>query len=149
MDENISKLYQGVILEHNNAPCFFEKRPDARYVIEAYNPLCGDKFKLFVDVENEAIVAATFHGYGCAVSKASASVLMKKMQGQPLANLPGMLENFLSAIAIGREQPSAAAADPETAAFTVAKNFPGRDKCATLAWVAVSDFVRRLEIRNS
>ena len=80
----LSDLYKGVILEHNNTPLFFEKRPAAQHVIEAYNPLCGDKFKLFLDIENDTISAATFHGYGCAISKAASSVLLSKIQGQSL-----------------------------------------------------------------
>lgn len=134
MQENLSKLYHGVILEHNRTPCFFEKRPDARHVVEAYNPLCGDKFKLYLDIENGVIAAATFHGYGCAVSKASASVLMTKIQGQPLEALPGILGEFLTAVAAGTENQSF---DPETSAFAIAKNFPGREKCAVLAWEAL------------
>lgn len=134
MQENLSKLYHGVILEHNRVPHFFEKRPAAQHVVEAFNPLCGDKFKLYLDLENEAITAATFHGYGCAVSKASASVLMTKIQGQPLEALPGILEEFLEAVAAGSSD------DRETAAFAVAKNFPGREKCAVLAWEALKDW---------
>lgn len=135
MQENLSQLYHGVILEHNRAPSFFEKRPDAQHVVEAYNPLCGDKFKLYLDIENGVIAAATFHGYGCAVSKASASVLMTKIQGQPLEALPSILEKFLEAIAAG------SADDPEISAFAVAKNFPGREKCATLAWEALKNYL--------
>ncbi|MCE7922014.1 MAG: SUF system NifU family Fe-S cluster assembly protein [Haliscomenobacteraceae bacterium CHB4] len=146
MKENLSDLYQGVILEHNRTPLFFEKRPDARYVVEAYNPLCGDKFKLYLDVENGVIATATFHGYGCAVSKASSSVLMKKIQGVSLDDLPGILEEFLKAVAAGPENAPTVATDPETAAFTVAKKFPGRDKCAVLAWEALRNWT--LEIGN-
>lgn len=140
MSENLSQLYHGVILEHDRNPRFFEKRPDAQYVIEAYNPLCGDKFKLYLDIENQVITKATFHGYGCAVSKASTSVLMKKIQGQPLDVLPGILEKFLAAVAAGPDDRSSADKDPETTAFKVAKNFPGRDKCATLSWQALRNW---------
>lgn len=137
MQENLSKLYHGVILEHNRAPRFFEKRPAAQHVVEAYNPLCGDKFKLYLDIENGVIAAATFHGYGCAVSKASASVLMEKIQGQPLEALPSILEKFLEAIAAG----SSDSENSEISAFAVAKNFPGREKCATLAWEALKNYL--------
>lgn len=134
MDKNLPNLYHGLILEHNRTPCFFEKRTGAQHVIEASNPLCGDKFKLFLDVKDGQIEMATFHGYGCAVSKASASVLMTKIQGQSVDALPGILKVFLDAAATGITQ---SPAEPEVAAFAVAKNFPGRDKCATLAWEAL------------
>lgn len=142
MDEALSRLYQGAIAEHNRAPRFFEKRPGAMYIIDAFNPMCGDKFKLYIDVENEVIVRATFHGYGCAVSKASASVLMGKIQGLPLSKLPEIISPFLETVATGVETN-----DPETAAFAMAKNFPGREKCATLAWEAMEE-IRNWEIGN-
>ena len=144
MDENLSGFYRGIILEHNRAPLFFEKRPDAPYVVDAFNPLCGDKFKLYLDIENGVIVRATFFGYGCAVSKASASVLMSKIQGQPIAGLPDLLDRFLKAVARGA--PPSPADDPDTAAFAVAKNFPGRDRCATLCWDALRNW--KVEIGN-
>lgn len=139
MEENLAKLYQGVIAEHNNAPLFFESRPDAGYVVEAYNPLCGDKFKLFLDIENGAVAKATFSGYGCAVSKAASSVLMKKIQGQPVEAVAGTIARYLQAVSAGADVLTST--DPETIAFTVAKNFPGRDKCATLSWKALADFL--------
>jgi len=144
MEENLAKLYQGVIAEHNNAPLFFESRPDAGYIIEAYNPLCGDKFKLFLDLEKGVVVKATFSGYGCAVSKAASSVLVKKIQAQPLEAVAGIIEQFLNAVSAGPDAGnSPGSGDPETLAFTVAKNFPGRDKCATLSWKALADFLAR------
>jgi len=141
MEENLAKLYQGVIAEHNNAPLFFESRADAGFVIEAYNPLCGDKFKLFVDIENGIVAKATFSGYGCAVSKAASSVLMKKIQGQPIEAVVEIIEQYLQAVSAGTD--ALASTDPETIVFTVAKNFPGRDKCATLSWKALADFLDR------
>lgn len=140
-DEALSRLYRGVIAEHNRVPHFFEKRPDATRIIDAYNPMCGDKFKLYLDIENDVIVRATFHGYGCAVSKASTSVLMGKIQGLPLSQLPDIIKPFLEIVASGTET-----GDPEMAAFAAARNFPGREKCATLAWVGVRNW--KLEIGN-
>lgn len=136
MDENLSRLYQGLIAEHNRAPLFFEKRPDAPHVVEAYNPFCGDKFKLYLNVENHIVVSASFHGYGCAVSKAATSVLMKKIQGLPLGQVSEILNQYLAAIALGEHS------DPETAVFAVAKNFPGRDQCATLTHQALADYLQ-------
>lgn len=135
MDDNLSRLYQGLIAEHNRAPLFFEKRPDAPHVVEAYNPFCGDKFKLYLNIENQVVVSASFHGYGCAVSKAATSVLMKKIQAQPLGRVSEILNQYLTAIAAGEH------ADPETAVFAVAKNFPGREQCATLTHRALADYL--------
>lgn len=136
-----SPLYHPLLLEHNRAPLFFEKRPEATYVVDAYNPICGDKFKLYFDVEEEKIVRASFHGYGCAVSKASASVLVGKLQGLALADIPALLTDFFALM--GQHEGTAggiarlSAAEQE--AFGAAKDFPGRMKCATLCWDALRE----------
>ena len=139
MDSKLSQLYQGVILKHNNEPFHFEKRPTAHHVIEAYNPMCGDKFKVFLDIENGIVTHATFHGYGCAISKASTSVLMKKMQGQPLDEVEKLIENYFKII----ENTEGVNQDEELTAFAAAKDFPGRLKCATLAWEAMDEFLKK------
>lgn len=138
MDSKLSQLYQGVILKHNNEPFHFEKRPTAQHVIEAYNPMCGDKFKVFLDIENGVVSNATFHGYGCAISKASTSVLMKKMQDQPLEEVIKLIKDYFNII----ENTEGVQNDEELTAFAAAKDFPGRLKCATLAWEAMDEFLR-------
>lgn len=139
MDSKLSQLYQGVILKHNNEPFHFEKRPTAQHVIEAYNPMCGDKFKVFLDIENGIVSNATFHGYGCAISKASTSVLMKKIQGQPLNEVAKLIEDYYKII----ENTEGVSKDEELTAFAAAKDFPGRLKCATLAWEAMDEFLKK------
>ena len=139
MDSKLSQLYQGVILKHNNEPFHFEKRPTAQHVIEAYNPMCGDKFKVFLDIENGVVTNATFHGYGCAISKASTSVLMKKIQNQPLDEVVKLIENYFKII----ENTEGVNHDDELTAFAAAKDFPGRLKCATLAWEAIGEFLKK------
>ena len=136
MDSKLAQLYQGVIMQHNNEPFHFEKRAMAQHVIEAYNPLCGDKFKLFLDIENGVVTQATFHGYGCAISKASTSVLMKKIQGQPLSKIADLVSDYFKIIENTSEN-----TDEELTAFAAAKDFPGRIKCATLAWDSINEFI--------
>lgn len=144
MDSKLSQLYQGVILKHNNEPFHFEKRPTAQHVIEAYNPMCGDKFKVFLDIENGIVTNATFHGYGCAISKASTSVLMKKMESQPLDEVEKLIKDYFKII---ENTPKGINErvnhDDELTAFAAAKDFPGRLKCATLAWEAMDEFLRK------
>jgi nitrogen fixation protein NifU and related proteins len=136
MDSKLSQLYQGVIMQHNNEPFHFEKRATAQHVIEAYNPLCGDKFKLFLDIENGVVTQATFHGYGCAISKASTSLLMKNIQGQPLSKIADLVSDYFKIIENRSEN-----TDEELTAFAAAKDFPGRIKCATLAWDSINEFI--------
>jgi len=70
MNDKLKRLYQTVILKHNKAPFHYEKKETATHRLEAYNPLCGDRFDLYLDVKNGIIEAIHFHGYGCAISKA-------------------------------------------------------------------------------
>lgn len=141
MEDRLSALYHGIILEHNRAPQYFEKRPAAQFAVEAYNPVCGDKFTLYLDAEAGTIARATFHGYGCAVSKASTSVLMKKIQGLPFAAVQAVIATFFAETG-SRNDPPVAQPDPEIAAFAPVKNFPGRLTCVTLSWQALSDFLK-------
>jgi nitrogen fixation protein NifU and related proteins len=136
MDSKLSQLYQGVIMKHNNEPFYFEKRATAQHIIEAYNPMCGDKFKLFLDIENDIVTQATFHGYGCAISKASTSVLMKNIQGQPLSKIADLVADYFKIMKNTSEN-----TDDELTAFAAAKDFPGRIKCATLAWDSINEFI--------
>ena len=84
MNERLKKLYKEVILEHNDQPFFFEKNENATHVLKAYNPLCGDRFELFFEIKDNQIESLTFHGFGCAISKASTSVLVKKLKGKTI-----------------------------------------------------------------
>jgi nitrogen fixation protein NifU and related proteins len=137
MEEPKNELYHPLILQHNQNPWRFEKKPDAELVLTAYNPLCGDKFKLFLDFEGEKVSRAGFHGYGCAVSKASASVLCKKMEGLSRGEIEVLLGQFRTQFT----DPAENNEDEELQAFAVAKTYPGRLTCATLAWDAVGEWL--------
>lgn len=136
MDSKLAQLYQDVILKHNQEPFHFEKRLTARHIIEAYNPMCGDKFKLFLDIDNGIVTNATFHGYGCAISKASTSILMTKIQGLPLDEVTQLIQDYFKII----DNTDGVNQDEELTAFAAAKDFPGRLKCATLTWEALGEF---------
>ena len=82
MNERLKGLYKTIILEHNKEPFFFEKNEKATYGLKAYNQICGDRFELYFDVKNGLISDLTFHGFGCAISKASTSVLVKNLRGK-------------------------------------------------------------------
>ena len=69
MTDSLKKLYNQVILDRQRDQSGFEKRDDAEVIVEAYNPVCGDKFKLFLDFDGDTISQASYHGYGCALSK--------------------------------------------------------------------------------
>ncbi len=139
--DKLKQLYQKVILQHNNAPLFFEKQPNYTHQIEAYNPICGDQFTLYLQVVENVINRATFYGYGCAISKAASSVLMKKIQGLSLDEAHQICVDYLEMIqAENAEMP----ADEDLKAFFAARDFPSRQQCAVLAWEAfVQDYPKK------
>lgn len=131
-------LYQKIILQHNKTPFQFSKKTDASLTVEAHNPLCGDRFQLFLDIENDRIHDIHFHGYGCAISKASTSVLVKNLKGKSLEEAKVIAQQFLTLI---QSDESIELKNEEFKAFEAAKNFPGREQCAILSW---EEFVTKL-----
>ncbi len=143
INNSLSHLYDSVILQHNREPHNFEKRQTAQYILEAYNPLCGDKFKLFWDIENGKIQKATFHGYGCAISKAATSVLVKKIQNMPVEEVLQLIKTYFEGLKNGnKEGKEFGYFDKELAAFSAVSQFPERLTCATLSWNAVHAFFK-------
>jgi nitrogen fixation protein NifU and related proteins len=141
---DITKLYQDFILKRSQDDQNFEKRPTAQHTLEAYNPLCGDKFKLFLDVENDVISKATFHGYGCAISKASTSVLIEKIQNKTYNEALNLIKTYFELLNTegGLLEKNPAQIDEDIKAFEVMQQFPERMTCATLSWQAALDFLK-------
>lgn len=138
-ERNLSDLYQDVIKQHDRKPFHYQKIETADYVIEAYNPLCGDQFSLFLNIENGRINEAYFHGYGCAISKASTSILVKKMQGLSIEKVQELCRHFQTIVTTETH-----ALDEELRAFAAARQFPERLTCATLSWEALAKFIEAL-----
>ncbi|MEO1261320.1 MAG: Fe-S cluster assembly sulfur transfer protein SufU [Bacteroidota bacterium] len=139
MNEQLKALYKSVILKHDKTPFHYEKKEQATHVIKAYNELCGDRFDIYFEIEDDTIKDIFFHGYGCAISKASTSVLIKKIIDRPIAEAKKTIELFLENIT--GEKDFSEITDDELTAFSAAKNFPGRKKCATLAWEEMQRFM--------
>ncbi len=132
--KNIAELYPDDLLKLSQSDANFEKRPHAQHVIEAYNPVCGDKFKLYLDIDNQRITHATFHGYGCSISKAATSVLMEKMQNLTFEEVEKLIETYFEAL--NTEGVSEETFKP----FLAVKKYPERLTCATLSWQSAKDF---------
>lgn len=135
MKRDLTLLYQNIILQHDRMPFYYKKVDNSPVVIPAYNPTCGDQFKLFLNIQNSIIQSAHFYGYGCAISKASTSILIKKIQQMPVSEVSILIARFLQIVDI--EQDAPVTADEELAAFSVARQFPERLECATLSWDAL------------
>jgi nitrogen fixation protein NifU and related proteins len=128
----LTDLYQEVILDHNRRPHNFRviESPTAKQ--EGYNPLCGDRLTLYLTVDGDVIKDAAFQGSGCAISKASASLMTDAVKGKTVAEATALFEQFHEMITSNPETP---AADPgKLSVFAGVREFPTRVKCASLAW---------------
>jgi nitrogen fixation NifU-like protein len=127
----LDDLYQEVILDHTKRPRNFHHMPDATRQVEGYNPLCGDKLKLFVKLDGEKIADISFVGAGCAISTSSASLMTEAVKGKSRQEAVQMMERFHDLLTT--EKPAAANIGKLTV-FSGVREFPARVKCATLAW---------------
>jgi nitrogen fixation NifU-like protein len=129
---DLRDLYQQVILDHNRKPRNFRVLEGANRTAEGYNPLCGDQMKLYLNVENGVIKDAAFQGKGCAISKASASMMTASVIGKPLDEAEALFHR-IHAMLTG-ETDAVGDGLGKLAVFSGVREFPSRVKCATLAW---------------
>src|SRR5438045_9195058 len=130
---DLRELYQQVILDHNKNPRNFRELPHATRKVEGYNPLCGDHYTVFLELDGGTIKDIGFTGNGCAISKASASVMSTSVKGKSVADAEHMFDVFHKLVP-GENSGLDAAQLGRLAAFSGVSEFPARVKCATLAW---------------
>lgn len=130
----LRELYQEVILDHNKNPRNFRKMQDATRHVEGYNPLCGDHYTIFVKMDGDVIQDVSFEGTGCAISKASASVMSSLLKGKTKADAENMFQDFHKLVTGVTNAEKNAASLGKLAAFAGVSEFPARVKCASLAW---------------
>jgi nitrogen fixation protein NifU and related proteins len=130
---DLRELYQQVILDHNKNPRNFHDMPDATNRVDGYNPLCGDHYTIFLKTDGETIQEVSFTGSGCAISKASASVMSSTVKGKSKDEADKLFETF-HRLVTGDQSGLSAADLGRLAAFSGVSEFPARVKCATLAW---------------
>ena len=130
---DLRELYQQVILDHNKNPRNFREMPDATKKVEGYNPLCGDHYTIFLQVDGDTIKDVSFTGNGCAISKASASVMSSMVKGKSRDEAARLFDVFHQLVT-GDSSGVDAAELGRLAAFSGVSEFPARVKCATLAW---------------
>jgi nitrogen fixation NifU-like protein len=129
-------LYQELILEHNRKPRNFREMTNADRTIEGRNPLCGDSLTLWVKLENDAIADVSFKGQGCAISKASASLMTAAVKGKTRAEAEDLFERF-HRLVTGTLPESEQQSLGSLRALGGVSRFPLRVKCASLAWHAL------------
>lgn len=139
---DLSDLYQEIILDHNKYPHNAHAMDDATHSAEGHNPLCGDEIKVFLKLEGDRIVDVSFVGEGCAISKASASLMTDRIKGKTLDELKAE-STFVREILNAEEDPELDLGEVgDLAALSGVRQFPARIKCASLAWHAVEAALR-------
>lgn len=138
MSSGLNELYQQLILDHNKSPRNFRKIEKATHHAEGYNPLCGDHFTVFVEMDGDTIKDVSFQGSGCAISKASASMMTTAVKGTSRDEAEALFEKFHAVVtrAIHKEVDDLDELGCLGALAGVAE-FPARIKCASLAWHAL------------
>ena len=127
----LNNLYQDLIIDHGMQPRHHHKLKDATCVKEGYNPLCGDQIILYLKIENDIIINASFEGKGCAISQASASIMAETLQGKSVLDAVELFDQFQTVMTT--DLPFSESLG-KLLAFNGVKTFPARVKCATLAW---------------
>jgi len=130
---DLTDLYQEILLEHNSKPRNYRKLDDATISAEGYNPLCGDQYTLYLKLDGEVIEDIGFQGTGCAISKASASMLTQQIKGMTVEHAEVMFNEFHKMLTQpGAEVDTDFLDELETLSGVSA--YPARIKCAILVW---------------
>ena len=127
----VDDLYQEIILDHSKRPRNCHAMDDANRKAEGYNPLCGDKLKLFLKVENDVVTDASFVGSGCAISTASASLMTESLKGKSKDEAMKLLDKFHELLTTDTPVSNELG---KLVVFCGVRDYPARVKCATLAW---------------
>jgi nitrogen fixation NifU-like protein len=138
--DDLTDLYQQVILDHNRRPRNFGKLPSATSSVEGHNPVCGDHIVVHVRKTGDLIDEVAFEGSGCAISRASASLMTQAVSGKSVEDAERLFRDFQSLVTADPNVPSGSeqvARVGKLAALAGVRAFPSRIKCATLAWHAL------------
>lgn len=128
------ELYQEVILDHNKNPRNKRVMENCTCQADGYNPLCGDKIKVFLNIDNGLITDVSFEGVGCAISTASASMMTDCIKGKSIGEARSLFETFHAIVTTSSDCEVDASSLGKLEALAGVREFPMRVKCATLAW---------------
>ena len=131
---SLRDLYQEVILDHNKSPRNFRAMEHPTRSVEGYNPLCGDHYTVYVCIDVDVIKDVSFQGAGCAISKASASVMSSILKGKTIQQAEALFADFHKLVTGGVDGEDELERLGKLAAFSGVSEFPARVKCASLPW---------------
>ena len=133
MSDDLTELYQEVILDHCKRPRNFHEMAGANGTAQGQNPICGDQLKLFLLIDGEVIKDISFVGSGCCISKASASLLTEALKGKTKSEVKALFDKVRDMVTTGKSDDGVG----KLAVFAGVHKFPARVKCAILPWHAV------------
>ena len=131
---DLRDLYQEVILDHHKKPRNYHKLERANRQADGFNPLCGDKLSVYLEIDNGVIADIGFIGTGCAISTASASMMTESLKGKTVAEARDLFDRFHQLVTDHTEPQPDPAALGKLVVFGSVRQYPVRIKCATLAW---------------
>ncbi|MEX0880875.1 MAG: SUF system NifU family Fe-S cluster assembly protein [Thermoanaerobaculia bacterium] len=135
MSSDLRDLYQEVILDHSKRPRNFHAMPEADRTAEGYNPLCGDRETVYLDLDGDVLKDVSFQGTGCAISTASASMMTESVKGRTRAEAEALFARFRELITGQNGEQAGSGPDlGKLAVFSGVREYPVRVKCATLPW---------------
>jgi nitrogen fixation protein NifU and related proteins len=132
MFDDLTDLYQQLILDHNKSPRNFRVLPDANRTAQGTNPICGDNYTLYAKMDGDVVKEISFQGTGCAISKASASILTESLKGRTMAEVKSLFDKVRDMVTTGNLDGDIG----KLAALAGVHKFPVRIKCAILPWHA-------------
>lgn len=132
MLDDLNQLYQEVILDHSKRPRNFHKLEGANRTAQGHNPLCGDHYTIFALMDGDVIKDIGFQGSGCAISKASASILTETLKGKTKTEVKALFDKVHDLVTTGESSDGVG----KLAVFAGVHKFPARVKCAILPWHA-------------
>lgn len=130
----LSELYQQVILDHNKKPRNFHKLENANRKAEGFNPLCGDQLNIYLNIDGDRVTDISFEGSGCAISKASASMMTQAVKGKSQAEVEQLFDEFHRMVTGALDEDIEPNHLGKLKIFAGVREFPVRVKCATLSW---------------
>ncbi len=135
---DLSELYQEIIFDHNKKPRNYKKLEEANHTAQGYNPLCGDQVTVYLNLDGDVIRDISFQGSGCAISKASASMMTDSLKGKTRAEAQALFNRVHKMLTGEVDTKFDLDELGELTAFSGVCNFPNRVKCASLAWHTMS-----------
>ncbi len=130
----LQDLYQEIILDHNKKPRNFRKMEDANHEADGYNPLCGDKIKVYLHLDGDIITDVSFEGKGCAISTASASMMTESVKGKTIEEVKTIFNSFHDLVTGQKNSETCEVCVGKLKSLGGVREYPMRVKCATLCW---------------